>query len=262
MTTAPRTVLVLCDSLAFHGPARAELTTDARLWPNVMARTLSSPAGGERAVAPEAGFRAVIYGRRGWTSRDAWFALTKDPYLYTELLPEASAVILAVGGMDYLPSIMPTHWREGLRLLRPRPVRRLATSAYRRALPLGARVSGGRWRTLPRRATEHYLSRCVEGIRYFHPSIPVFGVVPPDHRAAGYGRVRRGHPLAVRSALEWGRAHGVPVLRQDLWVSGHLGTDGMNPDGIHWGWDCHREVGERSADQLRPVLRARPSDLV
>lgn len=67
-----REILVLSDSLAFHGPGMGELTTEPRLWPNVLAAALT--AGG-------AASSATIFGRRGWTARDAWFAVTRDPYL-------------------------------------------------------------------------------------------------------------------------------------------------------------------------------------
>lgn len=242
-----RNLLLLTDSLAFHGPGRGELTTEPRLWPNVLAAALST------ADQP---WQAIIFGRRGWTARDAWFALTRDPYLYSVLLPGADAVVLAVGGMDYLPSILPTHLREGIRLLRPPALRTAATAAFRRAQPVGSRLLRGRWRTLPQPLTDHYLSRCVAGIRYFHPATEVLGVVPPPHDAPGYGRVRAGHPPAIRAALDWGRRAEVELLRLDEWVQPFLGTPGMNVDGIHWGWDCHRAVGEQAAGQLRRMLAA------
>ena len=244
MPEAATEVLLLTDSLAFHGPGMGELTTEPKLWPNVLAAALSTP---DRPC------HATIFGRRGWTARDAWFALTRDPHVYSVLLPRADEVVLAVGGMDYLPAILPSHLREGIRLLRPRPLRIAATALFRRAQPVGAALLRGRWRTLPQPLTNHYLSRCVAGIRYFHPHIRILGVVPPPHDAPGYGRVRAGHPPAVRAALDWGRQAGVELLRLDEWVRPFLGTPGMNVDGIHWGWDCHRAVGEQAAAVLRAV---------
>ena len=237
----PRELLLLTDSLAFHGPGLGELTTEPRLWPNVLAAKLSTP---ERPC------QATIYGRRGWTARYAWFALTRDPHVYSVLLPRADVVVLAVGGMDYLPSILPSHLREGIRLLRPRPLRAAATGLFRRAQPVGSRLLRGRWRTLPQPLTDHYLSRCVEGIRYFHPGTRIVGVVPPPHDAPSYGRIRTGHQPASRAALAWGRRAGVELLRFAEWVQPFIGTPGMNVDGVHWGWQCHRTVGERAAAQL------------
>jgi hypothetical protein len=231
-------ILLLTDSLAFHGPGMGELTTEPRLWPNVLAATLTDQG---------LDSQATIFGRRGWTARDAWFALTRDPYVYSVLLPRADTVIVAVGGMDYLPSILPTHLREGLRLLRPKPLRTAATGLFRRAQPIGSKLTQGRWRTLPQSLTDHYLTRCVNGIRHFHPDTQVLAVVPPPHDAASYGHVRAGHPAAVRAALAWGRAVDVQLLRLDEWVAPFVGTPGMNVAGMHWGWDCHRAVGEQAA---------------
>jgi hypothetical protein len=253
--TASGQILVLSDSLAFHGPGLGELSTEPKLWPNVLAEALSTD---------ERSWQASIFGRRGWTARDVWFAVTRDPYLYSVLLPRADLVVLAVGGMDYLPSVLPAHLREGIRLLRPRPLRNAVTAAFRKAQPLGSRVLAGRWRTMPQSLTDHYLSRCVAGIRYFHPDKRLIGVVPPPHDAPGYGRVRGGHRPAVRAALNWGRRNDIELLRLDEWVAPYLGTAGMNVDGIHWGWHCHRTVGLRAAAQLQcpPSCNARPAELL
>jgi diglucosylglycerate octanoyltransferase len=91
------TLLVVADSLAFHGPERGELSTRPELFPNVAAADL--------------GTTADLVARRGWTARDAWWALTRDPLVYSVLLPRADAVLLAVGGMDYLPAVVPTYLR-------------------------------------------------------------------------------------------------------------------------------------------------------
>jgi len=238
-------ILVLSDSLAFHGPSDGELTTEPRLWPNVMARLLSQQ--GEPT-------EATIFGRRGWTARDAWFAITRDPHVFSVLLPRSSTVILAVGGMDYLPTILPTHLREGVRLLRPEPVRRVATATFRRAQPHGSKLFDGRWRTLPQSLTDEFLTRSVDGVRYFHPNMRVLGIVPPGHDAPAYGRNIAGHPRAIKASVTWARRAGVEMLRLDEWVAPFIGAPGMNPDGMHWGWDCHHAVGEQAAGLLRGQL--------
>jgi diglucosylglycerate octanoyltransferase len=246
--TEPLQILVLTDSLAFHGPGLGELTTEPRLWPNVLATRLTEldkPA------------EAAIFGRRGWTARDVWFALTRDPYVYSVLLPRADVVVLAVGGMDYLPTVLPAHLREGIRLLRPKPVRTAVTGAFRRAQPAGARLLRGRWRNLPQSLTDHYLTRSVQGIRHFHPDTVLLGITPPPHDAPGYGRVRAGHRPAVRATLNWARANEVTLLRLDEWVAPFSGTEDMNVDGIHWGWQCHRAVGEQAAAVLANLLGTR-----
>jgi len=245
-----RCVLVLADSLAFHGPDRAELLTHPGLYPNVLAAALSRPG---QPVAVE------VVAKLGWTARDAWEALTRDPRVYSLLLPRADAVLLAVGGMDYLPAILPSHLREGIRYLRPDWLRHAVRAGYRAAQPRAARLTGGRWRTLPQRLTDDYLTRCVTGVRTFRPGVPVLGIVPPPHAAPLYGRVTAGHPGAVRAARAWGARHGVPMLDLPAIVGPYLRAGRFNPDGMHWPWDCHRDVGQalaRAVDGLRAAAPA------
>lgn len=241
----PARILVLTDSLAFHGPGYGELTTEPKLWPNVLAAELGSTA-------------VTIFGRRGWTTRDAWFALTKDAHVYSVLLPAADVVILAVGGMDYLPAVLPSHLREGIRLLRPQPLRRITTTAFRTLQPAGARILNGRWRNLPQSLTDQYLRRSVEGIRYFHPDTRVLGITPPPHAAPGYARVTSGLAPAVAAAQRQADRLQLELLPWHDWVAPFIGTAGMNPDGIHWSWACHAEVGRRAAAVLAGEVDSRP----
>jgi diglucosylglycerate octanoyltransferase len=236
-------LLVVADSLAFHGPEHGELATHPGLYGNVAAAAL--------------GTTLDLVARRGWTARDAWWALTKDPLVYSVLLPRAEAVLLAVGGMDYLPAVLPTYLREGIPYLRPPGLRRAARGAYRAVQPVGARLTGGRWRSLPQALTDAYLSRCVGGIRYFHPGVPVLGILPPPHAAPLYGRVVTGHDPALAAARAWGARDGVPMVDVSSIVARHLAAGGLNPDGIHWGWPCHAEVGRAVATAVRGQLPGR-----
>jgi hypothetical protein len=36
----------------------------------------------------------------------------------------------------------------------------------------------------------------------------------------------------------------------DKWVAPLVGTEGMNVDGIHWGWQRHQAVGAAAAELL------------
>ncbi|HEY6744475.1 MAG TPA: diglucosylglycerate octanoyltransferase [Mycobacteriales bacterium] len=236
-------LLVVADSLAFHGPERGELATHSGLFGNV--------------AAAELGTTLDLVARRGWTARDAWWALTRDPHVYSVLLPRADAVLLAVGGMDYLPAVLPTYLREGIAYLRPPALRRAARTAYRAAQPVGARLTGGRWRTLPQRLTDHYLSLCAYGIRYYHPGVPVLGILPPPHRAPLYGGVTAGHGPAVAAARAWGRREDVPMIDVSAVVGRHLPRGRCSPDGIHWSWECHADVGREVAAAVRSRLPGR-----
>ena len=222
-------LLVLGDSLTFHGPERHEMVTDPRLWPNVAAASL--------------GGRVDLLARQGWTARDAWWALTKDPVVWSVLLPRADALVIAVGGMDALPASLPTYLREGIPYVRPAAVRRRVRRAYRRAHPAVVRATGGRWRALPQRATDHYLTRVVEGARYYRPGLPVVALTPSPWRSRDYP-VRRGHAAAVAATHRWAAGHEAAVVDLDPLV-GPMHAEGRgNPDGLHWDWPTHRAVGD------------------
>ena len=118
-----RHVLVLGDSLTFQGPQGIVAPTDPRLFPNLAAAQIAVQFGSPVKVD--------LVAREGWTSRDAWWALTKDPVVFGTYLTRASAVIIAVGGMDQLPAVIPTYLREGLPYLRPGSVRRRTRRLYR-----------------------------------------------------------------------------------------------------------------------------------
>ncbi|MFB9909274.1 diglucosylglycerate octanoyltransferase [Allokutzneria oryzae] len=229
-------VLVLADSLAFHGPREAMPADEPRLWPHVAARL----AGGEAEIV--AGF--------GWTARDAWWAVTRDPRVWA-LMPRIDALVLGVGSMDTLPSPLPTYLREGLRYLRPERLRRHAREAYLAAQPHLARLLGGRPVALPPRLSVAYLDRCLRGVRSLRPGLPVIATLPSVHRSAAYGRVHTGREPAAAAISAWAAAVDVPLLDLGGLVRRHVLDGHGNPDGMHWGWSAHQLVGEALAELLR-----------
>lgn len=237
-------LLVLGDSLSFHGPERAEPADDPRLWPNVAAAAL--------------GGRAEIVAGIGWTARHAWHALTHDPRVWA-LLPRVDALVLAVGGMDTLPSPLPTALRELIPALRPDGLRRAVRTAYLRAQPRLARafaavLPGGGPVALPPHLTVRHLDLCREAVLAIRPGLPVAAVLPPVHRAAVYGPVHPGRPAAERATREWAARTGTPLLDLRALVDDHVLGGHGNPDGMHWGWAGHRDVGRACADLLQPLL--------
>ncbi|MEV1291583.1 diglucosylglycerate octanoyltransferase [Pseudonocardia sp. NPDC049635] len=226
-------LLVVADSLAFHGPDRPYPADEARLWPNVAAGHLG---GGVELVA-----------RAGWTARHAWAAITGDPRVWAAL-PRVDAVVLGVSGMDSLPSPLPTALRELIPVLRPPSLRRLVRSGYRRAQPLLApalaRLPGGGPATLPPRLTVQYLERCRAGVHALRPELPVVAMLPSVHRAADYG-LAHPHRAATEAAIRaWAAAApAVSLLDVASLVAAHVLGGHGNPDGMHWGWAAHRDVG-------------------
>lgn len=233
------TLLVFADSLSFHGPDGAHPSDDTRIWPNIAARHL----GGQ--VELFAGF--------GWTARDAWWSLTGDPRVWTTL-PKADVLVLAVGSMDTLPSPLPTYLRQGLRYLRPEPVRRVVRRGYLTAQPWLARALRGRPVALPPALTVHYLDRVLTSIRALRPDLPAIAVLPPVHRATSYGLVHTGYRAATDAIAAWGARAGVPLVDLTGLVGEHVLGGRGNPDGIHWGWEAHDVVGKAFAELVTAEL--------
>jgi diglucosylglycerate octanoyltransferase len=241
-------LLVLGDSLSFHGPERAEPADEPRLWPNVAAALL--------------GGRAELVAGIGWTTRHAWRALISDPRVWS-LLPRVDALVLGVGGMDSLPSPLPTALRELIPVLRPSRLRRAVRSGYGRAQPALARafaalLPGGGPVALPPRLTVDHLERCRGAVLTIRPGLPVVAVLPPPHRAASYAGVHPGRLATERAVRGWAGAHGVGLLDLHALVGEHVLGGHGNPDGMHWGWEAHAAVGAACAALLRPALQARP----
>ncbi|BBG03492.1 MULTISPECIES: diglucosylglycerate octanoyltransferase [Pseudonocardia] len=233
-------LLVVADSLAFHGPDRPYPADEARLWPNVAADRLAGDA--------------ELVARAGWTARHAWAAITGDPRVWAAL-PRVDAVVLGVSGMDSLPSPLPTALRELIPVLRPPSLRNIVRSGYRRAQPVLApalaRLPGGGPATLPPRLTVQYLERCRAGVHALRPGLPVVAMLPSVHRAADYGLVHP-HRAATETAIRTWAADAPAVSLLDVapLVGTHVMGGHGNPDGMHWGWDAHRAVGEALAALL------------
>lgn len=234
-------LLLLADSLAFHGPSEAVPPTDDRLFGTVAAAHLG-------------GWDVDLLARPGWTARDGWWALTKDPMAWGVYVPRASAVVLSLGHMDQLPAAMPTWLRESMPYIRPGHLRRRVRSAYRGAAPHVIRGTAGRLPQLSITATSHYLGRIVTGIRTFRPEVPIIRLLPAPYDAAIYPS-QRHHAQAVAAGRRWCREQDVPGVDLDALVGPHLAAGRSNPDGMHWGWQAHADVGAAVAgavDAQRP----------
>ena len=240
-------LLVLADSLAFHGPSRAEPANEPRLWHNVAATAL--------------GGRAELLAGYGWTARHAWYALTHDPRIWS-VLPTVDALVLGVGGMDTLPSPLPTAVRELIPVLRPELVRRGVRRAYQAAQPWLAKaftvLPGGGPVALPPWLTVRGLESVRAAVTAIRPGIPVVAMLPGVHRAQAYGQVHAGRAAAERATSEWASKAGVALLDTAELIGGHVLGGAGNPDGIHYGWWGHARLGEALAQLLTPALSAQP----
>jgi hypothetical protein len=239
--TDSRHLLVIADSLAFHGPQRPEVLTDPRLYPNVCAAAIAAATGEP--------WRADVVARLGWTARDGWWALTKDPNVATVLAPRADALLLGVGQMDHLPAALPTYLREGIAYLRPGGLRRRVRAVHQQWGPRVIRVTGGRLRQLPQEATDTYLARIVQAVRLLAGDVPVVLLGPSPHAAPAYPSLRH-HAPAVAAARRWAAAHRTGFVDLDPIVQPSLDAGTGNPDGMHWSFAVHEGVGTAAARAL------------
>ncbi len=229
-------ILVLGDSLTFHGPQHQELLTQPALWPNVTAARL--------------GARADVVARAGWTSRDGWWAISKDPRVWTTLAdPALLGCVIAVGSMDVAPASVPVWAREAIPYLRPGAVRRRVRSAYLSAHPHVVRATAGAVRQLPQTATEHYWTRMLHAIRHHRPEIPLVLLGPTPWRSEAYPS-RRHHPTSVAAAHRYADLHGLGFVDLDPIVAPMHAEGRGNPDGLHWDWPTHAQVGSAVARAL------------
>lgn len=237
-------VVVLGDSLAFHGPDRPEPADEPRLWPHVAAAAL--------------GGRAEIVARSGWTARHVWHAVAEDPRVWV-LLRHADVLVFGVSGMDALPSPLPTAVRELIPSLRPASLRRVVRGGYRRAQPGLSRalatLPGGGPAGLPARLTVDYLERCRVAVDAVRPGLPMLTLLPSVHRAGVYRGAHPHRPATDRAVRAWARATGVAELDVAPLVTEHVLAGFGNPDGMHWGWAAHRRVGAALAARLEGLVR-------
>ena len=229
-------LLVLADSLAYYGPAGGLPADHPQIWPNL--------------VGAEFGWDVELIGRIGWTCRDAYWALTQDPRVWSAV-PRAAAVVFAVGGMDSLPSPLPTALREQIRYLRPPSVRRAVRSAYGWVQPRLSRVG---WPVaLPPRLSAAYLEKSRAALAYLRPELPMIASLPAVHICDEYARVHTGRAPTVRAMTAWSARSGVPLVDLGAAVGEHIRSGAGNPDGIHWGWAGHAAEAAAVGARLREI---------
>ena len=226
-------LLVLSDSLAYYGPTGGLPADDSRIWPVLAADRLD--------------LRLELFGRIGWTSRDVWWALTQDPRIWSAV-PRAKAVVFAFGGMDSLPSPLPTALREQIRYIRPPALRQQVRNAYGwlqpRLSPLGWPLA------LPPALTTDYLTKIHEALVAIRPDLPVVACLPSTHRSPYYGNVHAGRPKTVGAITDWATQAQVPLVDLLEPTARHFDDGEGNPDGIHWGFGCHLEVADLVGDAV------------
>ena len=240
-------LLVLGDSLSFHGPRTAHPVDEPRLWPHVAAAVL--------------GGTADLHAGLGWTARHAWTAVRTDPRVWASVRT-ADALVLGIGGMDSLPSPLPTALRELIPVLRPRSWRARARRAYRNGHASAVRATRGRPTALSAADTVACLEQCRIAVTALRPHAPVVLLLPSVHRSPLYAGVHTGRERHVTALRQWAESSGVTTVDVASLVTEHVLLGRGNPDGIHWGWPAHRAVGEAVAALLRAEQPVVPTGTV
>ncbi|TSE00030.1 SGNH/GDSL hydrolase family protein [Skermania sp. ID1734] len=239
-TDSKPVLLVLADSLAYYGPEGGLPADHGRIWPSL--------------VAAELGWDVELVARIGWTCRDAYWAAIGDPRVWAAV-PRAGAVVIATGGMDSLPSPLPTALREQIRYVRPPALRRQVRSVYGWLQPRLSRL--GRPVALPPRLSVEYLEQIRAALSHLRPELPIIATLPAVHNCASYARVHVGREPAVRATTAWARAHDLPVVDLGAAVRDNIFSPDANPDGIHWGWAGHERVAAAMLAAIRPRVSMR-----
>ncbi|GGC72182.1 SGNH/GDSL hydrolase family protein [Hoyosella rhizosphaerae] len=239
--TASPALLVIGDSLSFFGPKGGLPADHPQIWPNL--------------VAAKLGLRSHLCARVGWTSRDGWWALTQDPLVWATI-PHVRAVVIALGGMDSLPSPLPTALREQIRYIRPTRLRTAVRSVYRKLQPA---LSPLGWpMALPPSVTVSYLEKMREALSAVRPDIPIVAVLPALQYSESYARVQPGQPRTAHAIAAWAAKNNVPVVDIPGATFEHLRAGEGNPDGIHWNFDAHQRVATLMEAAIVSCERAIP----
>lgn len=247
--SGPARLVVLGDSLAFHGP---EIPLPPA-WPDFFPSVLRGRLAAETGRA----WTSTVVAREGWGLRDVWLALQKDVHLQQDVLMGADAVVLAAGSFDFVPVGMPTPLRALIPYLRPPTLRRRVRVGLDRAHPWLVRTTRGALVRTPPSVYAHCWRKSVEALRLFAPDAALCAVLPSIHRAGYYAHRHPHHAAGMALTRRLASELDVPLVDLADITGRHLGE--LNPDGLHWGWAQHREVGEAMAATLLPrVLQARP----
>jgi diglucosylglycerate octanoyltransferase len=235
-----RRLVVLGDSLAFHGPEGPVPLTEARLYPNQLGVRLAVGTGESWDVA--------VVARAGWCTRDLWLALQKDVHLQQQVLMGADAVVIGIGGADALTVGLPRSVMAVLPFVRPTPLRRWLRQQVDRAHPALIGLTAELLRFTPRSVYRHCWRKSVEAVRLFTRDAPLCALMPPLHAGPYYRHSLRHHHDTVADTGTLAADLNVPLVDVPALMGPWL--DRLNPDGLHWPWELHAAVAEAMAEVL------------
>jgi hypothetical protein len=242
-------VAVIGDSTSFTDATGPLPPYAAVLWPNVMARELSSRTGREVAV--------TVWARPGVDALDAWQTLTKDRHVMFDVVGPADVVVIAIGSFDHAPAGLPPVLDTIVPRLRPAGLRRRFRSAVRSLHPRIVRIRGGRGLRTPATEFARRYGQVLDQARGLTMGRAVcIALGPTSHRARHHGGTHPRREESEARQLSLARAHGyraVPVWEH---VAPH--ADRLNADGVHWPAVAHAAVGRAVAVAVADGLARLP----
>jgi diglucosylglycerate octanoyltransferase len=241
-----RHLVVLGDSLSFHGPDGPLPLADERLYPQRLERLLAAATGSD--------WRTSVVARAGWCVRDVWLALQKDVHLQQQVLLGADAVVLAATSADALTVGFPRLVTFAVNYLRPPTLRRRVRRELDRAHPHLVRLTGERLRWTPSEVYRHCWRKSIGGLRLFAPDAALCAILPSPHDAPYYAHSMRHLAAGIRETEEVAAELEVPLVDLPAIVTPFL--DRLNRDGVHWPFEVHERVAAGMAEALLPQLGA------
>ena len=241
-------VAVIGDSTAFTD-ATGPLPPDADvLWPNVMARELTTHIGREVAV--------TVWARPGVDALVAWQALTKDRHVMFDVVGPADVVVVAIGSLDHAPAGLPPVLDDVIPRLRPAGLRRRVRSVVRDAHPWVVRLRGARGLRTPAAVFAHRYGQVLDQARGLTMGRAVcVALGPTSHRARHHGGVHPRREESEDRQIALAVAHGYRTV--PVWEHVAPFADHLNVDGVHWPAEAHDAVGRATAAAIAEGLSPR-----
>lgn len=241
----PLRILVLGDSLCYHGPDARLRTDDPRMFPNVMADRVQAGTGRRT--------EAVVVARSGWNTRDLWELVTKDVAAQERDLPAADVVVVHGVGADALPVGIPTWLKDLIPRVPSAALRKRLRRLYVRRHAQLVRVTAGRMRMVPRRVTLDLWPRLVDMVSFYSDGAVVVACGCPPTSGLLHGRVDPHSAAGTADVRRMATEKGLPFVDPQPLCD----VAAYNPDGIHWDYGSHLRVGEALAAAALAGLRTR-----
>ncbi len=235
--SGPLRVVLIGDSTAFHGPDGRLRLDDPRLYQNVMVSEIRARLGREVSLSS--------YCRAGMTTREAWELISKDPAVQEFVLPSTDVVVFAAGSTDGLATALPTWLKDAIGHIPHTKLRRAVRRRYLENHRHFLRVLGGGFPTVPHSVTRDLWGRSIDALRWYSGGAHVVALTVQPSSGPHQGHIDPYSERVNAIVIEAATQKGVSYVDLHSICSGRFHK--FNPDGIHWDYATHAEVGTQLA---------------